>query len=527
MTVLTFPPALRTFGEVLRASASAWGSKAAFETLGGRAVSFEQFNLRVNALNHAVAQLGVHKGARVALLSKNCPEYLEVYGLSKSGFIVVPLNWRLAADELVRLIGHSQAEVLVVDEAHWAMAATLRERLGTVKHFITLGTAREGWLSYEAMLANAPDSEPVEQAGPDDVLCLIYTSGTTGVPKGVAMTHAGAIGNGAAAAHELALMPEDRTLAVMPLFHAGGMWYHLFPSFACGTTSLVLADFEPATILRELESRRISNVHLVPTMIAALLAQPLAAQADLSSLRVLFYAASSMPPELLRRAMQTFPKCGFVQGYGSTEAGAITILRAEDHQRALAPQGEHLLGSCGRPYPGRSVRLVDAADAEVPQGTVGEVEVRSPDLMRGYWLDDLATVHVLHGGWLRTGDLGRFDTEGFLYIVDRKNDMVISGGENVFPTEVEAHLYRDPDVQEAAVFGIPDPVWVERVVAAVVLRHGSTVTAEELIGRLRAQLAAYKCPKELFVVEQLPKSAVGKVLRKDLRKRYGEPPVNP
>lgn len=526
MTASAVAPLARTFGDVLRAGAAAWNGKTAFETLGGKAVSFAQLNRRVNALNHAVAGLGVRKGDRVALLAKNCPEYVEVYGLSKSGLIVVPLNWRLAVGELVKLMGHSAPEVLVVDEHHRVLVEAMRDQLPSVKHFVVLGAARAGWLAYEDLLAAAPDAEPAVQAEPDDVLCLIYTSGTTGAPKGVAMTHAGVMGNCAAAAHELRLTPDDITMAVMPLFHAGGMWYHLFPSFACGTTSLLLSDFEPATILRELEARRITNVHLAPTMIAALLAQPTAATADLGSVKVLFYAASSMPPELLRRAMQTFPRCGFAQGYGSTEAGVVTILRPEDHRRAMEPGGEHLLSSCGRPYPARSIRLVDNAGTEVPRGAVGEVEVHSADLMRGYWLDEEATARVLKSGWLKTGDLARLDDDGLLYIVDRKNDMVITGGENVFPTEVESVLYRDPDIQEAAVFGIPDRVWVERVVAAVVLRPGSTVTGEELIRRLRSHLAAYKCPKEIFIVDQLPKSAVGKVLRKELRKHYGEEPKN-
>lgn len=512
----------RTFGDVLRGNAAERAEKAAFETLDGKPVSFGELNRRVNALNNALAALDVRKGARVALLAKNRTEYVEVYGLSKSGLIVVPLNWRLASGELVNLISHSAPEVLIVDEQHRQLAESIRAQLPSVKHFILVGGAADGWESYEDLIQRSSDAEPAVQAEPEDVLCLIYTSGTTGAPKGVAMTHSGVMGNCAAAAHELRLTETDITMAVMPLFHAGGMWYHLFPSFACGTTSLLLADFDPGTILRELQARRITNVHLAPTMIAALLSLPAAASADLSSVRILFYAASSMPPELLRRAMQTFPRCGFVQGYGSTEAGVVTILRADAHRRAMEPGGEYLLASCGQPYPGRLVRLIGDTDSEVSSGEVGEVEVSSPDLMRGYWIDEQATARVLHDKWLRTGDLGRLDAEGFLYIVDRKNDMVITGGENVFPTEVESYLYRDPDIQEAAVFGIPDPVWVERVVAAVVLRPMSTATGEELIGRLRTQLAGYKCPKEIFVVDQLPKSAVGKVLRKELRRNFSD-----
>ena len=521
-------PAPRTFGEVLRAQAAARPDKTAFETPDGRSVTFADFERRVHALNNAVAGLGVARGARAAVLAKNCIEYVEVYGLSTTGLIVVPLNWRLAVQELVKLIQHSAPEILVVDAQHRAIIDGVRGLLLSVKHYVLLGhnegdsdADSEGWIAYERLLADAATQAQTVQAAPDDTLCLIYTSGTTGAPKGVAMTHAGALGNACAAAHELGLTQKDSALAVLPLFHAGGMWYHLFPSFLSGCTTLLLSEFDVGTLLRELEQRRITNIHLAPTMVGALLAHPAAATANLVSLRAIFYAASSMPAELLRRAMQTFSQCGFIQGYGSTEAGVVTVLCADDHQRALQGGAEHLLLSCGRPYPARQVRVVDDRQCALPAGSVGEVQVRSPDLMQGYWLDDAATSRAFQDGWLSTGDLGRFDEEGYLYIVDRKNDLVVTGGENVFPTEVESSLYRLPQVQEAAVFGIPDPVWVEKVVAAVVLRPGAQTTAADIVAQLRHELAAYKCPKEIFFVSSLPKSAVGKVLRKELRKQYG------
>ena len=512
----------RTLGDVLRGQAAVQGDKVAFETIGGASITFKTFDRRVNRLNNALASIGVARGARVAILSKNRPEYVEVYGASKSGRIVVPLNWRLVGSELVKLLQHSAPDVLIVDEQHAKLIDDVRGEL-PIRHFVRFGDATPGWESYEALLSTADDSEPKDQATSDDVLCLIYTSGTTGAPKGVAVTHAGALGNCRTSVDEmLSLTPDDRTMAVMPLFHVGGMWYHLFPSFAAGCTTLMLSEFEPATVLRELEARRITNVHLVPTMIGALLAQPTAAAADLSSVRLMFYAASSMPTELLRQAMQTFSRCGFTQAYGSTEGGVLTVLSPQDHRRALLPDREHLLSSCGRPFTHHEVRLIDMGGAPVPTGSVGEIEVHSADLMKGYWLNEEATRAVLHDGWLKTGDLGYVDAEGYLYIVDRKNDMVVTGGENVFPTEVEGHLYRDPDVLEAAVFGIPDPQWVEKVAAVVVLRPGATVTPEELIRRLRTRIAAYKCPKVIHIVEALPKSAVGKVLRKDLRRQYGQ-----
>lgn len=511
-----------TLGDVLRGHAAERPRKLALETPQGGTVTFGELNERVNRLNNAVADLGVAKGARVAILSRNRPEYVEIYGLSKSGLIVVPLNWRLAPAELLKLLAHSEPEILFVDEQHRELADTLRDQLPFVRHFVAVGENGHGWLGYEDLLASADGSEPAVAVQPDDVLCLIYTSGTTGAPKGVTITHGGAMGNARTAVGEmLRLTEQDRTMAVMPLFHVGGMWYHLFPSIAAGCTTVLLSEFDPGTVLRELEARRITNVHLVPTMVGALLAHPKTATADLSQLRLLFYAASSMPADLLRRAMEAFPSCGFAQAYGSTEAGIVSVLDPAAHRRARKASSEHLLLSCGRPCSWHAVRIVDHHDQPVATGAVGEIEVRSADIMKGYWRNAEATSGVVRDGWLKTGDLGYFDAEGFLYIVDRKNDMVVTGGENVFPTEVEGVLYRDPDVLEAAVFGIPDPLWVEKVVAAVVLKPGSTASADELIQRLRTQLAGYKCPKAIYFTPSLPKSAVGKVLRKELRRQYG------
>jgi len=519
MSVLTHA---RTLGDVISGHAAERPDKVAFETLDGHAVTFGDFDRRVNRLTHALQALGLKYGDRVAILSRNRPEYVEVFGTSRSGLITVPLNWRLTAPELTRLIQHSQPRALFVDASHRELVESLRSQLPSVEHFVLMGQSHEGWSSYEDLVSSGTEAAPATGAAPHDVLCLIYTSGTTGAPKGVAVTHAAALGNGRMAASEmLGMTAQDHTMAVMPLFHAGGMWYHLFPSYATGCTTLILSEFEPGTVLRELQARRITNVHLVPTMIGALLAHPEAALADLRHVRLLFYAASSMPPDLLRRAMLAFPACGFAQAYGSTEGGVITVLGPADHRRARDPEGERLLLSCGRPFSGHDVRVVDHLDQVVAQGAVGEIEVRSPDLMQGYWLNDEATSAVLRDGWLKTGDLGYFDGEGYLYIVDRKNDMVVTGGENVYPNEVEGHLFADPDVLEAAVFGIPDPRWVEKVVAAVVLRPGAKADPEALIERLRLRLAHYKCPKAIFFTSSLPKSAVGKVLRKELRKQYG------
>jgi long-chain acyl-CoA synthetase len=511
----------RTFGDVVRGHAEARSNKMAFESLHAAGTTFRELDRRINRLNHACLGLGLCKGDRAAILSRNRSEYVEVYGLAKTGVIVVPLNWRLAAAELLALLVHSAPRILFVDAQYRPLVESLRSELSFVETFVHLGDAPAGFVNYEALLAaGASDEEPKEGAQPNDPLCLLYTSGTTGAPKGVIVTHAAALGNcKSSAIGALKLSEADSAMAIMPLFHAGGMWYHLFPSFAVGCTTLILSEFEPGTVLRALAERGTSNVHLVPSMIGALLAHPDLKTFDLSGLRLLFYAASPIPEDMLRRALAALPGCDFIQCYGSTEAGVVTVLDADDHRRAAAGDASKLLRSCGRPLPDCRLRIPDRQGGAA---AIGEIEVASPNVMAGYWKNAAATKAAMDDEYLRTGDLGYQDADGYVYIIDRKNDLVITGGENVFPTEVEHELFADPDIVEAAVFGVPDSVWVEKLVAAVVLRSGARVTGETLIRRLKTKLAGYKCPKEIYIRDSLPKNAVGKVLRKELRREYGE-----
>lgn len=518
---MTISDSVSTIGDVFRHWASETPKKVALKTLDGVQRTFDQLDENINRLTNSLLAKGVKQGDRVAVLSRNSPQYIETFGLVKAGFVVVPLNWRLQADELVRLIDHSESVAVLVEDHFGATGDQLKAKASGVNHWITIGAEKSGWIRFDDLLAKGSPEDIQASVLGKDPLCIIYTSGTTGLPKGVSISHAGALCNARVAANEmLQMVHEDITLAVMPMFHVGGMWYHCFPSIASGCTTLILNEFNPSVVLGALVDHRISNVHLVPTMIAALIKQPSAKLIDLSHVRLIFYAASSMPATLLKEAMEVFSSCGFAQAYGSTEGGVVTVLDPEAHLRAKTPMGEHLLGSCGRPMSEREVRIVDDDQRSVSFGSVGEIEVRSPGLMSGYWNDEAKTRQAVHGGWLKTGDMGYFDGEGFLYIVDRRNDMIVTGGENVFPTEVEGVLYEDSAIQEVAVFGIPDAKWVEAVVAAVVLKPGSQATSEQILKRLKEKVASYKCPKEIYIVEQLPKSAVGKVLRKDLKHIY-------
>lgn len=518
----------RVWGELCDALAERHGDKTAFVNTDGAELSFAGYRARVNRLNHALAARGLRKGDRVAILAKNCTEYLEVYGLARTGIVVVPLNWRLTAQELLPLLRHCDPALIVADHAHAALLDGLRGELPGCPLMAIGGVPESGaWLDYETVLAQGTPARPAPSAPltPDDVACLMYTSGTTGAPKGVALTHAGILGNARLAAGEvLQLRASDRTLAAMPLFHAGGMWYHLHASYAAGCTSVLMAGFDAGAVLEQVGRQAITNVHLVPTMIAALLAHENIAAADLRSLRLIFYAASPIPIELLRRAMAVFTGCAFVQSYGSTEAGMVTRLAPHEHQAAGGPAGggesAAVLASCGRAAGGNQVRIATDDGATPAPGDIGEIMIRGGAMMAGYWRDDGATRAAMQDGWFRSGDLGYQDRAGYLYLVDRKNDMIVTGGENVYPNEVEQLLCTDPDIALAAVFGVPDPVWVERVVAAVVLRPGAQTSAEAIIARLRGRLAAYKCPKQVVLHDQLPMNAAGKILKKDLKRDF-------
>jgi acyl-CoA synthetase (AMP-forming)/AMP-acid ligase II len=513
------------WGDIVRANAAAHRDKPAL-VCEGRALSFAQFEARTNRLNNALAALGLVKGDRVAILSRNRVEAVEAYGVAGAGLIALPLNWRLSARELLHPLQDGAPRALIAEAEFLPLIESLRPQLGGIEHFIAFDGARAGWLDYEALLDNASAQAPRVEVRPADVACLMYTSGTTGAPKGAMLTHGALVRNARTAAEDLLhLTPEDVVLAVTPLFHVGGMWYHLFPSFAAGCSTVLMKGFEPRAVIDALQRHRASCVHLVPTMIHAVIEQPDAARLDFDHLRLMYYAASPIPPELLRRAMKVFSKSGFVQSYGSTEAGIVTGLTPEDHLEALRePHAAARLASCGRAVGNIGLRVVDGDARPVAPGVIGEVQVKSDRSMAGYWNNPAATRAAMADGWFATGDLGRMDADGYVTLVDRKHDMIVSGGENVYPVEVEAVLYRDPRILEAAVFGMPDARWVEKVAAAIVLRPGVQATADDIIARARGELAGYKCPKTVIFTERLPRNATGKVLKNELRRAYGATP---
>ena len=469
----------------------------------------------MNRLNAALTAAGLQPGDRVAVVSRNRPELFEIFGIVKCGFIPVPLNWRLAPDEL-RVVLRDCRPAATIVEPDFASALDALEPDEAAPLQLTFATVDDAG-TYDAFVDAGANDEPNVIVDPDDVACIVYTSGTTGAPKGAQLTHRALIDNAKVLVGETDMLrPDDTVLAVMPIFHVGGMWYYAFPAFALGCTTIVLPMFDPEAVLAAIAAHRITAAHLVPTMLGDVLSRDEVATRA-GTLRMVFYAGSPIPLAILQRALTTLTDCDFVQGYGSTEAAAITFLDAADHRRAFGDETHQgLLSSCGRAFAATEIRI----DALEGGDGLGEVLVRSPNIMQGYWGNPEATRTVVVDGWLHTGDVGHFDADGYLHLVDRKSDMIVTGGENVFPYEVEAVLRQHPDVADAAVFGVPDTRWVERVVAAVVPTDPEQASAERILRDVRAQVAGYKCPKELIFVDQLPRSATGKVLRRELRRNH-------
>ncbi len=477
-----------------------------------RTWSWAQLDERVARVGAALRADGVGPDTRVAVLDKNSPAVLEVaLGGSRVGAVTAVVNWRLAPEELHFALEDSTAEVLVVGHELAPVVEPLRERLPRLRTVVVLGGPDDG---YEPWLAaHEPDPTWAERS-PDDAVLQLYTSGTTGFPKGVMLTSRSVAAHDAAAARVVPPAGDAVALVPMPLYHVGGLAYAL-SKLAAGVRVVVTRDPVPSLLLDVVERERVTETFVVPALVAALLQDPSLPGRDLSSLRHLLYGASPMPAPLMRAALARFP--GILgQVYGMTElSGAVTWLSPEDHADAEHPER---LQSAGRPYPGVEVRVVDESGTEVPAGELGELWVRSEQAMAGYWQRPEATQETLvEGGWVRTGDVARLDEGGFVYLEDRLKDMIISGGENVYPAEVERVLLLDPSVGEVAVIGVPDERWGETVKACVVAAPGASVDPAQLDALCRSHLAGYKRPTSYDVLQELPRNATGKVLRRELR----------
>ncbi len=490
---------------------------------GERQQTFRQFADRVARLAGALKRLGMEQGDRVAMLALNSDRYLEYQmAVPWAGGVLNPCNTRWSAAEILYSLNDSGSTILLVDEAFRPVAESILRDAGTLCEVIYCGDgeAPEGMHDYETLVADSQPVPDVVRQG-DDLLGIFYTGGTTGFPKGVMLSHANLCSAGLALHSEGASAAGGTYLHAAPMFHLADMGVAM-PHWIDGNTHVVISSFTPGAVLDAIERDHVSHVLLVPTMIQMLADHPTMQQPrDLSALTKIIYGASPISATVLDRAMAALPGVGFMQAYGMTELAPLATVLAPLYH---AVEGRALgkLRSAGRASFCTEVRIVDEQDCELPRRSVGEVVVRGPNVMQGYWNHPEQTAEALRGGWMHTGDGGYMDEDGFVFIVDRMKDMIISGGENIYSAEVENAIAQHPAVSTCAVVGIPSAEWGETVHAVVVCRSGASVAAAELISHCKSLIAGYKCPRSVDFRESLPLSGAGKVLKTELRKPYWE-----
>ena len=487
---------------------------------GKRRQTWKELGGRVAKLAGALKTLGLPEGGRAAILALNSDRYFEYYyAVPWAGGVFVPLNIRLAPPELIFLLNDSGTEILLVDDEFASTLPALVDKLETVRHIVRISdhAPQANTLDYEAIL-EAADPIPDAIAGGAELAGIFYTGGTTGLPKGVMLSHDNLIFNALNALIVSGYNANSLYLHAAPMFHMADA------TSVCGLTMVqgthvFIPKFDPETTLRVIAAEKITNVTLVPTMINMLVNFSRVADYDLSTLKRIWYGASSMPMEIMKKSMEIIPDCQFAQSYGMTELSPLATILEEKYHQLENPSQK--MKSVGTAVPAVEMRIVDEKDQEVPRNIVGEVVVRGDNVMLGYWNRPQDTAKAVRDGWMRTQDAGYMDEDGFIYITDRMKDMIISGGENIYSTEVENKIYEHPAVESCAVIGIPDDKWGEKVHAIVDLKKSASATEEELITFCKERLAGYKCPRSVsFQSEPLPLSGAGKILKSKLREPY-------
>lgn len=495
----------------------------------GKQWSFVQFNERVNRLSNAFRELGVHKGDRIGMLQVNCPQYVEAYfAAAKMGAIYVPLNFRTKSEELVYMIGNADAVVLLTGARYFDMVKEILPQLPSVKACISVDARKDETPYYEDLIDSSSSDEATAEVGDDDVTILMYTAGTTGRPKGVPLTHSGFVsyilGNVEPASPEI----EERNLLTVPLYHVAGMQAVLAGIYG-GRTLVMMRQFEVKEWLKTAQEEKVTRAMLVPTMLKWLIEDPDFHNYDLSSLGVITYGAAPMPLNVIQKAIEEMPRVRFINAFGQTEtASTITTLGPEDHliegtDADKEKKLKRLAASIGRPLPDVEVKIVDEKGTALQANQVGEIYAKGPSMMTGYWGDaDKSAQVITTDGWLRTGDKGWMDEDGYIYLAGRGDDMIIRGGENISPQEVEDVLHSHPKIDEAAVIGIPHPDWGQEPCAVVVLKKGENADTDEIMAYCRSRLAGFKRPGSVIFIDSLPRNPMGKVLKNKLRETYGQ-----
>ncbi len=487
---------------------------------GSKELSWGVFENRCSRLAAGLVECGLERGDRVAMLSHNCTEFFEFsFAVPWAGGAIVPLNNRLGSDELIYILSDSGARLLIADHCFKGVIEGLVAQLPSLEKVIYFDSLSDD-SEYESLISR---QQPLEDQlrGYEDIAGILYTSGTTGRPKGAVLSHRNLITNAMSATINYGLNEETVYLHATPLFHAAGT-SRVYSMISAATTNIILPAFDIEVLLSAIQQHRATILLLVPTMINRLVNHEALQDFDLSSLRSISYGASPMPQSVLKKALEQLPDVAFNQTYGMTELSpAATFLEARYHVLEGPDAGR--LASCGQPVFNADVRIVDKNDKPLQEGEVGEIVVKGPMVMQGYWQNPEATAEAVRDGWMHTGDVGYYDSEGFFYVVDRIKDLVISGGENVSSVEVENCIYQMEAVNECAVFGVPHEDWIESVHAEVVLKPGFVVSESQIIAHCKAHITSYKCPRSVVVREQpLPISGTGKILKNELRKPYWE-----
>lgn len=515
--------------EFLQISSAVVPDREALVELGGaehKRITFGEMYPRVVKLANALQSLGIEQGQTVATMSQNSADFVvSYYACAMLGVTFVPLNYRSKDEELTFMLNVSDCQAVFVSDRYVELVERIRPTLTSIKNVINYGPATPGNHSFEELLANAGDEEIWTEVDDKDATIIIFTSGTTALPKGVQLTY---LDMTAYVTNQQPADPEvhDKLLVSAPFFHVAGATTMMLGIWS-GRTLVILNQFSPELWLQAVHDEHATHAFVVPTMLKRIMEVPDFDKYDLSSMRQITYGAAPMPYEVVRKACDVFPPkgVGLINAYGQTESTAtLTFLGPEDHDLSTDRElKEQRLRSVGKPMPDVELGIMDERNNLLPPGQEGEICVRSDRVMKGYYKQEDATSTAIIDGWLHTGDVGKLDEGGYLFITGRKKDIVIRGGENISPGEIENVLESHPAIEEAAVIGVPDVEWGEVVKAVVVLRPGQKVTPEEVTAYAKTQLASFKAPQYLAVISEMPRNAMGKILKTDLRKAYGTP----
>lgn len=494
----------------------------------GKRWSYRQTYERVNRLANGLRDLGIKKGDRIGMLQVNCNQYVEAYFASaKVGAIFVPLNFRAKAEGLSYVIRNASAEILFVGQRYLEMIDAMLSQLTTVRHVVCMEGTEEKGMNYEDLLNSSSSEDIIEEIEDEDISILMYTSGTTGRPKGVPLRHSGFVSYVLENVEPANPDVEEKNLLAAPFYHVAGMQAMLAAVYG-GRTLVLMRQFKTEEWMRLVQEERVTRTMLVPTMLKWIIDHPDFKGYDLSSLKVITYGAAPMPFEVIKRAIEEMPWVRFINAFGQTEtASTITALGPEDHiiegtEEDREKKLKRLASSIGKPLPDVQIKIIDSEGKILPPHQVGEIMARGPRVMTGYWEDDEKTKTVMgEDGWLYTGDRGWQDEDGYIFLAGRGDDLIIRGGENISPEEVENVLNSFPAIEEAACIGVPDPEWGQEPRAIVVLKKGESATEEEILEFCKDRLAGFKRPKSFVFIGRLPRNHMGKLLRKELRERYG------